>query len=148
MQIQIKSDLKQANQSLLVLQQTVQNMAPINRQIAIGLRRNTAQRFKSKTAPDGTPWQPNAPSTLKRKKSGRSYGSLLIGQTKVLSAIQRRHNANEVVIGTPAIYGRIHQLGGKAGRGHKVTIPARPFLGVSKEDENVIHAIIEKAFKG
>ena len=32
----------------------------------------------------------------------------------------------------------IHQLGGKAGRGHAVTIPARPFLGVTEQDTTYI----------
>lgn len=31
-------------------------------------------------------------------------------------------------VGTNSDYGRIHELGGRAGRGHKSLIPARPFL--------------------
>ncbi len=33
------------------------------------------------------------------------------------------------------MYARIHQFGGKAGRNHKVIIPARPFIPISKEDK-------------
>jgi phage gpG-like protein len=36
------------------------------------------------------------------------------------------------VSATP-LYAAIHQFGGQAGRSHKVTIPARPFLPVRKD---------------
>lgn len=32
-------------------------------------------------------------------------------------------------------YAAIHQLGGKAGRGHKVTIPVRPYLALDRGTE-------------
>ena len=40
----------------------------------------------------------------------------------------------KVMVGSNLPYARIHQLGGKTGKGHKVDMPARPYLGVSKED--------------
>jgi phage gpG-like protein len=33
-----------------------------------------------------------------------------------------------VEIGSDVVYARIHQMGGRAGRGHQAVIPARPFL--------------------
>ena len=42
---------------------------------------------------------------------------------------------NEVSVGTNIIYAAIHQFGGKAGRGKKVTIPARPFMPVSNSGQ-------------
>ncbi|TSA12012.1 MAG: phage virion morphogenesis protein, partial [Deltaproteobacteria bacterium] len=42
--------------------------------------------------------------------------------------------ANGIIIGTNVIYAAIHQFGGKAGRGRKVTIPARPYLMFQDED--------------
>lgn len=45
-------------------------------------------------------------------------------------------------IGSNLVYARIHQLGGKAGRGRKVTIPARPFLQVWPEDLEELAASI------
>lgn len=38
----------------------------------------------------------------------------------------------------------IHQFGGQAGRGRKVTIPARPFLGFSEADKAGILAILSE----
>jgi phage virion morphogenesis protein len=40
------------------------------------------------------------------------------------------------------VYARIHQLGGKAGRGHAVTLPARPYIGISEDDIKEARAII------
>ncbi len=40
-----------------------------------------------------------------------------------------------VEFGSDAKYARLHQFGGNAGRGKKVTVPARPWLGVNKKDE-------------
>ncbi len=49
-----------------------------------------------------------------------------------------------VRIGTNKVYGRIHQLGGEAGRGRSIRIPARPYVGVSDDDELVIGGIIRR----
>jgi len=38
----------------------------------------------------------------------------------------------------PSDYAAIHQFGGKAGRGRKVTIPARPYLMFQDEDVNYL----------
>ena len=52
-------------------------------------------------------------------------------------SIHSQATKDSVVIGTGGhiLYDAIHQLGGKAGRGHKVTIPAREYLGMNQGDE-------------
>ena len=47
--------------------------------------------------------------------------------------IVARANADAVTIEASPVYAAIQQFGGKAGRGHKVTIPARPFLPVRQD---------------
>jgi len=54
-------------------------------------------------------------------------GGLMGSVTYVASAV-------DVVVGTNKVYAAIHQFGGKAGRGKKVEIPARPYLVVQDED--------------
>jgi len=49
-----------------------------------------------------------------------------------------------VRIGNNRIYGAIHQFGGQAGRGHKVTLPARPYLGINGDDEVEITQISQR----
>lgn len=111
------------------------------------------RRFDSSTGPDGTPWAPNAQATLDAfagglskgyfKKSGelnkRGHTAMsakkpLIGQTKDLSR-QIGYTATNgalTLFSTPP-YAAIQQFGGQAGRGHKVTIPARPFMPVKAD---------------
>jgi len=45
-----------------------------------------------------------------------------------------------VIYGSNMEYARIHQEGGQAGKGKKVTIPARPYMGVTKDfDRNFLN---------
>ena len=62
---------------------------------------------------------------------------ILTGATRNLRSIIYRAASDSVTIGTTPPskdYAAIHQFGGKAGRGRKVTIPARPYLGINAED--------------
>lgn len=47
-----------------------------------------------------------------------------------------------VEIGSNSAYARIHHFGGKAGRGHRIDILARPVLGVTQADEAHLGALI------
>lgn len=104
-------------------------------------------------SPDGTPWQLNAAATLGilEARLGKGYrkkdGSLnakgqkrmaskrpLIGETGDLRRqIVAIATDNEVTVKATMAYSAIHQFGGQAGRGRKVTIPARPYLPVHKD---------------
>jgi len=69
--------------------------------------------------------------TGKQKMSSRK---LRIGEGNLRSTITHKFFFNktggkiEGAVGTNSTYGRIHELGGYAGRGRSVLIPARPFL--------------------
>ncbi len=122
---------------------------------------STTQRFVDGKGPDGVPWEPLAESTrLARiggsKKSRKKDGSFRAGALRVLGNVKvlvdRGHlrdsityqaSADEVAVGTNRVYGAIHQFGGQAGRGQTVTIPARPFLGISADDEREINLIAQ-----
>lgn len=144
---------------------------------------STRQRFKTQTAPDGTPWTPLKPATIRRKVKnpdkiltlqgylgGNAGGG---GQGPRWQPI----DDNTVEVGVNAKYGAIHQFGGEiqmpvrqatvryrsvagrvlfAGRKHKkvtqrqvtiaahsITMPARPFLGISGADDQEIRQIIQ-----
>lgn len=56
----------------------------------------------------------------------------------------QRVTDTESVVGTKLPYAAIHQFSGRAGRGRKVTIPARPFIGVSAQGKDEIMAIIRR----
>lgn len=54
--------------------------------------------------------------------------------------------------GTNVLYGAIHHFGGRAGRGHRARIPARPYLGVSDDDRaelvNIENDLLQRAWNG
>jgi phage virion morphogenesis protein len=105
-----------------------------------------------------TKWQPLAPATLgswmagkksfwnKAKKDGsRSLSkrghSALAGRKVLTDSTDLRNSVAPVsitprglIIGTNVVYAAIHQFGGQAGRGRKVTIPRRPYMLFQDED--------------
>ena len=117
---------------------------------AIGgaLEATTKDRFQTGTAPDGTPWKP-----VKRG------GKPLVDTSRLVQSIHAQSDANSVRVGTNVIYAAIHQFGGdikpkKAKALHfqvdgnsvfakRVTIPARPFLGIGPADEAAIEDAIQ-----
>lgn len=82
--------------------------------------------FEREQTPEGTPWTPLAVATVKRRKG--SAHPILRVQGDLYRSVTVQASHEKATIGTNWRYARIHQLGGKAGRGHKVTIPARPYL--------------------
>ncbi|MGQ0622583.1 MAG: phage virion morphogenesis protein [Panacagrimonas sp.] len=134
------------------------------------LKESTKLRFAEGRGPDGAAWEPNAESTylsflgkykrsFKKDSSASAAGERrragkkpLIGETKVLSeGITYRLIGDAVEIGSPKEYAAVQQLGAKRGafglttRGAPIPwgdIPARPFLGISPEDEVTISEIL------
>ena len=112
------------------------------------------ENFKNETAPDNTPWKPLAQDTmmmgLAKKKGWKRDGGLsargkrYIQGKRILresgdleGSIHFQADNDSVMIGTSGSipYAAIHQFGGKAGRGRKVTIPARPYLAMNQGTE-------------
>lgn len=126
-------------------------LSPVLAVIGSDITERTKRRFETSSGPDGTPWAPNSAATLgllagrlggqksKVKKDGSLNASgrrALAGKKPLIDSGFLRQQIVPSVSGhtltvraTPA-YAAIQQFGGKAGRGGKVSIPARPFLPV------------------
>ncbi|MCX7258022.1 MAG: phage virion morphogenesis protein [Polaromonas sp.] len=134
---------------LKALQARMGNLAPVLTALGDSITERTKQRFDTSTAPDGTPWTPNSAATLGMlsarlagskgnvKKSGglNARGNAKLANKKPLidSGFLREQivpvvSGQTLTVSATAKYAAIHQFGGQAGRGRKVTIPARPFL--------------------
>lgn len=135
------------------------NMRPVLQEIGLRYERSVLENFDAGRAPDGTPWKPLSQATLLArlsKKSGKGrFGfnksgglsargrrylqtkRILIEAGDLFGSVHSRVQGNSVIIGTGGHvpYARIHQFGGKAGRGLKVTIPARPYLALNRGTE-------------
>ena len=101
-------------------------------------------------------WQPLAAATINKRIKGRTnltrlatknlqsrnpfkvtFLRPLVG-TGTLKKVTVKPAKNTVEIGSnpsAKAYAAIHQFGGQAGRGRKVTIPARPYILLQTEDE-------------
>jgi phage virion morphogenesis protein len=92
------------------------------------------------TAPDGTRWPSLAEATLlRKKKKGQGHQGTLMQEGSMWRAIKAANPTEDSVeIGSSVAYALIHQLGGKTGKGHKTTILARPYIGVSRDEEPML----------
>ena len=97
-----------------------------------------------KTAPDGAPWADwSAGYRESMARPGRTNPrSLLVGSpSHLLHSIQSYTSGDTVQVGTPLIYGAIHQFGGDPAQGH-APIPARPYLGLSDENAAEVSELV------
>lgn len=125
------------------------------------LANSTEERFQEGAGPDGTPWAPKSQTTIDRYRTNESLGTNasipfqpLIGASRRLSSeIHYQVTARSVEIGSSLIYAAVQQFG--AGKGAFGTaannspipwgpIPARPFIGVSDEDETAVVATVDE----
>ena len=121
----------------------------LNKRIAVYIREATQDRFDAQQSPEGEAWEPLAPATIEKrmKKSGSEGGgemNILVDSSTLKGSLTIKALSYGAAVGTNEVYAAIQQAGGKTGRGQQVDIPARPYLGVSKEDSKEIMAIIEE----
>ena len=102
---------------------------------------STIKRFDAEESPDGQKWQPS-------KRAAAESGKTLTDTARLRKSIDYAATASKVMVGSNVVYARIHQMGGKAGKGHKLTVPARPYLGVSKEGMEEVKAILAEFLAG
>lgn len=111
--------------------------------------RSTRARFKTQTAPDGTAWAALQPWYQKEKRRNKNRILTLNGYLRGQMTWQLVGDRT-VEIGSNLPYAAVHQFGATIKpraakvlifRGHaakSVTIPARPYLGLSDEDRSEI----------
>lgn len=120
----------------------------ILRRIAVGVKRQKKRPGKDgKMVPYGEAVKFRSAHDAKGEMSRQSAQRL--ARLKILQvlghlrgSIHRVAGRDQVEVGSNLVYARIHQYGGQAGRGRKVTIPPRPFLGVDADDAAMILAVL------
>lgn len=102
---------------------------------------STTDRFPTGKAPDGSVWAAKSPVTIAAqggRKTNRLDTRPLFGPSGSLSStINYEAFSDRVEWGSPMVYAAMQQFGGtKSAFPHLWgDIPARPFLGISPEDE-------------
>ncbi|QPJ63713.1 MAG: phage virion morphogenesis protein [Candidatus Nitronauta litoralis] len=87
-------------------------------------------------------------SLTKRGQKRLDGKKILIGQGNLLNSISSKADIDSVQWGTNMIYAAIHNFGGKAGRGKKVDIPARPYLVLQDQDLDEMTAVLDDYLTG
>jgi phage virion morphogenesis protein len=142
-------------QALRRLRESIENMQPIMREIGDELVTSTKLRIDRSVSPDGTPFAP----VIRGGKPLRDTGA------HIYNTLHSVASSSAVVVGVPYGWAIVHQQGATIraknvpflrfqirGKGwfskKQVTIPARPWLGVSRDDVTEILAIVQHATVG
>lgn len=120
------------------------HLQPAFADIAGRLLLATQQRFERQRGPDGSAWKPLSARTLAQRARKRQSGPILRISGDLYRSYTQRADDDSAEVGSNWPYARIHQLGGKAGRGRKVFILARPVLGLDSADSRAIVRIIRQ----
>lgn len=100
-------------------------------------------RFQTETGPDGEAWAPLADRTVRQRerKFPGAPMTILRASGVLAGAINYQAAGGQLRIGTASqveAYAAIHQFGGEAGRNLAAEIPARPYLGFSDDDLEMV----------
>jgi len=135
--IHIEVDDRKVVQMLQRLIDAGQNPRPALLEIGEDLVDSTKNRFGSESGPDGSVWERNSPLTIARK--GRDQP--LTGHGTLMDQINYQLTGGDTLdVGSPTIYAAMQQFGGTRSEFPHLwgDIPARPFIGVSEEDGQMI----------
>ncbi len=169
-QLKVKIDDSRLRQFLLRELAKTHDLKPLLSAIGATLVTAAKRRIgETHKDPEGRPWQALAPATIKAREerpaarskrgiaamalSGKTGAEPLFDTGMLLASLTYKATETGVAIGSNRKFKggessalAIHQLGGKAGRGHSVTIPARPFLGIGKDERSAIDSLVNKFF--
>tara|TARA_B110000211_G_scaffold218716_1_gene263806 strand:- start:834 stop:1280 length:447 start_codon:yes stop_codon:yes gene_type:complete len=107
------------------------------------LLESTQDRISQEVSPDGTPWEPLSINTILQKDLTNQSDKILRGYGTLADMLSYQISGNQLMFGSNMEYAATHQFGRD-----NANIPARPFLGVSGEDETEIIDILRSHLSG
>lgn len=117
------------------------SLRPLLAEIGSELVRSTQDRFVDQEDPDGVPWVDLAPETWARKRTDR----ILVEYGDLRGGISFDPTDDYVDVIADREYAAIHQFGGTPEMAPgPAAIPARPFLGIGREDAVMVVAAAER----
>ncbi|MEI2428684.1 phage virion morphogenesis protein [Lysobacter yananisis] len=109
------------------------------------LLRSTRERGKTQRSPRGAPWVPLSDEYKKYKTRKRPGVRMLVFDFHMQGdQLAYQVVGDNLFVGTNAVYGARHQFGDDGEGG----IPARPWLGLSDDDEEEIALIVDDHLMG
>lgn len=129
--INIDNELNEAGFFLGGMSGRLNDLTPLMSAIGSHLENTTAERFLLKQSADGIRWANLLPQTQAKKGDN----NMLVQSGDLMRSIASVADSDSVTVGVSEPYGAYHQQGTKH-------MAARPFLGISVDDENAIDALI------
>jgi phage virion morphogenesis protein len=117
--------------ALVGVGQTRQLMSEVGEVFVAGVQ----ERFEEGKDPEGREWKPS-------KRAESDGGKTLVDKGQLRDSYGYQASAERVDVGSADVRARIHQMGGKTGRGHSVEIDARPVLPPSEEDIEEVKGLV------
>lgn len=171
------SGLANAMQAMAALRRRGERTLPLMQVIAQDLENSTKLRFKDGRDPNGVPWAPiTLAAKLSRarrlaSKSGQTLRTMNVAKLRAFlgpaqplrdigllaDSITSRATNDYAEVGTNVVYAKTHQFGARQGqygrtkRGAPIpwgNVPARPFLGLSDADRQLIVERVESFILG
>src|SRR5574344_1469128 len=141
--IELRIDNKAVEDALLKFASKCEDMKPLMKNIAGIMADAVEENFEQEGRPDK--WQELAESTIKHRKKTKHWpGRILQVEGQLATSITTQYDNESAIIGSNLAYAAIHQLGGQAGKGKKIEIPARTYMKLLEQDSK---KIIEKFAK-
>ncbi len=130
---------EEVNRRLTRLALRVRNLRPVFNQFGQYLLRRIRSYFRKEAGPDGRPWAPLSPSWKQRKvREGRDRG---IGRytLSMFNGLAYNATGQRLRVGSSERYAPAFQFGQP-----RRNQPARPFLGVTDADREVLSELISE----
>lgn len=110
----------------------IADASPLMAAISTEFLSQTEANFEAEGRPH---WLGLKPSTIRQRERQGTWPGKILQRTAggLAPSISTSYDANSSSIGSNKPYAAIQHLGGKAGRGRKVTIPSRPYLPMDAE---------------
>lgn len=138
--IEVTADTREIEKALRDLQNVVDDLQPAFRDIGEYLLRSHDERFRRGVDPDDNPWAELKQKTKKYKPKNKDKILVLSGD--LMDDMVYQVSPTELRFGTgqeTSKYAATHQFGRP-----EDGIPARPFIGLSGDDEDEIANIIRR----
>lgn len=108
--------------------------------LSVELESSTQERFRTKRDPEGNPWKAVSDehhAFLAARFPGAEPPLVMRGE--LADSIESRVTVWEALVGATKVYASVHQDGWD-----EKNIAARPYLGISPDDEDALAAIAEE----
>lgn len=144
MPVTIEVDDREILEVLQQLRDRVDDLSPAMNEIVGVMRDASQQAFENEADPvTGEKWEKLSPVTV-LMRGGDAHP--ILQRSGDLARLQTEYGRDYAMVGSPEIYAAMQQFGGITAPNSMIPgkkIPARPFLGLSDEDEREILEILQ-----